>query len=208
MKAEFLFKLKGLDFDPSIDHSVVGSARWWRVDASGIYIDGATKPCRTLGPPITIRRINTEFGQFLDKSPMLAALIATESCGSPGAERHETSAHDWSFGLCQVLTHTAVALAAKHPHLPHHPAPLVDDTDASLVAEWKTFFRVPEHSIAYAKAYLEGSKGITDPILLYAIYNAGGVYKSEQYPWCLRVATPTTLDRFAALYGDACEVFK
>lgn len=214
----------GLDYNSSSYHRVDGCGVGWQVMFDGIHVEHSDKPRRTRGEPTTLQRINDQFGDIIRsacawypicaeapmiaKMRMIAALIATESGGNPNAERSEPTIKDWSFGLCQVLTKTASALSQKPFDLPPPPSPL-KYTQAKSVSEWRRFFSSPTNSVRYAIAYFYNinSLRITDPIVLYAIYNAGGAYFSGSNTWGLRSA-PGALDRFAAWYGDACEVFR
>ena len=209
-KARIIVEPDGLVYNSEHYHRVIGHPRNWCVRNDGIHIDGSATPLRTMGKPVTLQRIKDDFGHLAARYSymrLIGALIATESGGNPRAERFEGKILDWSFGICQVLTKTATSLYARYHWLPKPPTAIRCDDDKS-VEEWRVFFQDPSVSIDYAAAYITNlSECCSDPIMLYAMYNAGGAYESFSNPWGLRSAKGA-LDRFAAWYGDACEVFK
>jgi len=178
---------------------------WYRTD-KGVFVNDP-EPKRSKGKPVTVQRIKDQFGKELQVASaqfgvdvrVIAAVCATESRGQLIAERYEAGLHDWSYGPMQILTKTAESLAKTHTQL-----------RTPTNGRWQDILCTSTYAFQYGAAYLATAKNMLsiddDPILLYAVYNAGGLYASTDNLWGLRVYG-NGLDRMAAWYGDACEVF-
>jgi hypothetical protein len=226
--ARILLVSPDTNYDPRKKHCAATNSIvpfvWW-VEDDGIHLDtfnglNQSSLFRTYGEPVTLRKIVRSYSEVVSKSvsmfqfpdtlkikEFMYALIATESGGNPLAERYEQSLNDYSIGLCQVLTKTAGNLAKQCPNLPTPPKPLIEDpNNQDLLKEWKDFFHNPFNSIVYATAMISLAANVTtDPILLYASYNAGGIYHSSNNKWGIG-SYNDSLTNFAEWYGDACEV--
>ena len=227
MKTRILTVHPDLNYDPKERHcsfNTIIPPIVWYVDKDGIHyeavLEQVTTPVfRTEGKPSTVTSILSKYGLAIDVTlaiyifpkdfdakAFLLALIATESGGKAYQEREEPSLKDYSFGICQILTSTAYNLYKQYPHLPKPPRGSLPDNpnDEELLTDWRSFFSVEENSIEYATAYIYNNAKVTyDPILLYASYNAGGIYYSNLNKWGLRFYG-NSVDNFAKYYGDAC----
>lgn len=171
--------------------------RTWEVTPDGILTSDLGL-LRTQGKPYTVGMIAREYGELISdesKLELMLALIATESRGDPLARRYERHLGEYSIGLCQMLVSTAEWLETVDKRAPRCPASRL----------WDTWLTEPLVSIEYALAYLRRFKQYTDPIYLYAAYNAGNIYKTDKNLWGLR-SYGNALDQFARWYGDACYV--
>jgi hypothetical protein len=196
-------------------HSVKGKARMWCVTASGIQVSREVLPRRTTGEPKTARRIVATWGKVIQHMGwafdvdvrVLTAVICVESGGKVDAERYEEHLRDRSIGLCQTLTATAHQLAKELgvPNVPSNPLPRGGD-----LGEWRKFLGMGWNSIMLAGAYLQKADRRwtlrSDPVLLYACYNAGSPRVTDKNPWGL-VNYGHALDAFTRFYGDALDVW-
>jgi hypothetical protein len=187
----------------------------WLVGADGIGIDGHP-PQRTPGEPATVRRVLAWFGpaieaaaaEFSVPAVLLVALICNEAAGGqpdqdkvctarreePGWVSDDHTPERVSVGCCQTLLSTA-RLALADPQLS------ADDLCR------------PSVSIRAAAAYV--ARHVTahhwDPVLVAAVYNAGGAYL-EDIPtnrWrlrCFPMGSGQYIDRFVLWYNDAAAV--
>ncbi|MCL4215976.1 MAG: hypothetical protein KJ052_03075 [Candidatus Hydrogenedentes bacterium] len=205
----------------------------WRVTPLGIEVQGEHSIRRTVGAPVTARRILS-----LMHDPLLAAAarhrtppallimtVATETglyrrVNFTGPRTFRWEAHvqvsdvspvrrgDYSAGPMQVLGGTAREMIRRYRL----------DLDAFETAPAYAQRPAPPSthplygyavSLDIGAAYIRHTWRHThgDPILIAAAYNAGGVYRSERNVWRLR-CHGDHLDRAAAWYGDACAVLE
>ena len=189
--------------------------RGWEYDCDGrIVLERETQPARTQGKPITMQGIWDDFGEHIEEAhglfpveptisrATIMAIIALESVRLPGSHhrdpnsyRYEERIDDYSAGLMQTLSKTAIAMRKRYllPVPPIQRAVLCD----------------PRVSIIVGTAYLfrlADRYGTTDGMLLQAAYNAGGVYTSDKNEWNLRTYSPDRTERFAQWHNDALEV--
>jgi peptidoglycan L-alanyl-D-glutamate endopeptidase CwlK len=216
-------------------HSSFGG-REWRYDESGVYVrDHAEgqEPLRTAGEPVTCRAIWSFFAEDIKAvskrygipATLIMMVIATETSFArdygftgPHTFRWEPKVQvkdvlpllwgDYSAGPMQTLATTARWVIRQQ------------DLDYDPFKVAPVFGRRPEPpetlelydptiniDVGTAEMKQRWSKTGDDPILVAAVYNAGGLYKSTRNPWHLR-ATGDHLDRAARWYGDACTVLK
>ncbi len=181
----------------------------WRVDATGVRINGA--PARgSEGPPTSVRNIWDQFGAAISNwstrlsvpAELIVATIGTESSGKPSAIRFEpryisdeATPDQVSTGLMQTLISTARAVLAN----------------SAIDREW---LFVPEHAIQAGTTYILQQSRSTgfDPPLVACCYNAGHVALEEgpgnpwrmlQYP----VGTGEHCDRFVQWFNDCVQLF-
>lgn len=219
-------------------HGVAGKKRRWRLTESGIEIQGAGYPTSLAQPHLAqtvCREFETPIRRTLDSfalkladvkedpkalryACLLAATICTESAGNPKAERRESHLKDRSFGLTQMLTGTAWAVArqvgwpievprdARRWALPALPLPR-----GGVVKEWRAFLCEPYHACLLAMTLHRLNDGKyacqSDVVQLSACYNAGSlrVSKSDR-DWGL-VATKSHLSAFAQYFNDSCRFY-
>ncbi len=208
----------------------------WRHDENGVYlrsVDGGRSALRTPGEPETCRAIWRLFAQPIlaasrkyQLPPALVMMtIATETAfarqagftgpltfrwepDAPVDDVNPPRVGDYSAGPMQLLASTsrwiireqgldyepfvvgpALEYQLDEPdHLPLYDPPTNIDIGAAAIAQ---------------RATRTGS----DPILVAAAFNAGGLYKSQQNAWCLKT-TGDHLERAARWYGDACSVLQ
>lgn len=175
-----------------------GGARW-QVLPDGVLVEGDPTVARTVGEPVTVRRVWQTFGPILREVsarygvPVEVAVmvICTESKGLAGATLQEPDGRT-SSGLMQVLTGTASEMLGR-------PVSAED-------------LKNPQTSIEAGVAYIAHQKKDTwfDPILTAAAYNAGGIYEPRRQDtnrFNLR-CTGDHLERAIRWYGDVCFVAK
>ncbi|MEM1201537.1 MAG: transglycosylase SLT domain-containing protein, partial [Pseudomonadota bacterium] len=159
------------------------------------YGDIFERVCAALGVPV-------ELG---------IATCATESAGKPRALRKEpgyrsdaATPHRVSPGLMQTLISTAQQMV----NWSGYPKDVVPRPPGNKVT--RSWLYQPENSIACGVAYIayQSKRTALDPPLVFAAYNAGGVYvqggesnrwKTRQYP----IGTGAHVDR-AVNYFNAC----
>jgi len=181
----------------------------WKIGKDGLVIieEGSWgKPERTVGEPQTVRRIMKEYGDHIGwwaafywiPIDVIIACIATETGGVPDARREEPgfksdkeTPHRVSTGLMQTLFSTAQRMVP----------------DAKVTNEWLSN---PNNSIRAGVAYIhhQSQKTKTDPPLVAAAYNSGGLYRQngKENRWKLRnypIGTGHHIDRFVKFYNDS-----
>jgi Transglycosylase SLT domain len=200
-----------IDAALSVPHSHHPGGVRWAVTPAGISINGGP-PDRTPGPPVTAKRVYTWFGSMIvlaghefDVAPtLLAAIICNESAGGgtayadcctarreePGWTSDIQTPHRVSVGCCQTLISTARE-ALKAPRLS-----AVD-------------LQSPKNSIRAAAAYIGAGRDQhhSDPPLVAACYNAGGLYLEDVLTnrWklrCFPLGTGEYIDRFVLWFND------
>ena len=202
-----------------------------RYFGQGIMLLGGTTVERTIGEPVSARRVldaapvekiarevSNWFGDvngyMSTLSPLLLATVLTESRGNVKAERYEAHLDDFSFGPCQILTKTATQV---HANLKVHGITLPDPPAAKRWIEWREYLNNYERSLLLCAGYHcmnnTDFECKCDPVLLYAAYNAGSPRPSRSLPWGLVYydrdgAGPQAgaLDHFVDWFGDACFV--
>jgi peptidoglycan L-alanyl-D-glutamate endopeptidase CwlK len=214
-------------------HSRFGGIEW-RYDQHGVYIrshQGGNEPLRTPGSPVTCQDIWYRFRpniinaaqRYSIPPELLVMTIATETAiyrqvGYTGPSTFRWEAHvevkddpppflgDYSAGPMQTLASTArwvirqqnlnyepFQVAPAYRRRPDRPGshPLyeaainIDIGTAEIKQRWNT----------------TGD----DPVLVAAVYNAGGLYQNNQNLWKLR-SHHDHIDRAVRWFGDACAV--
>lgn len=180
--------------------------RGWAYQCDGtIKIEGIDGTPRTKGEPMTMRRLDTDYGEHIEEAAQLfnisnatiAAVIILESVPIKGSFSRNPDSYRWeerlgepSVGLMQTLVSTARAMD-KHYHL-------------GLKPNGHTL-KDPRTSILLGTAYLARQAeryDTTDGVLLQAAYNAGGVYTSKANEWKLRTHAPDRTERFIRWHND------
>lgn len=219
-------------FNPSEFHNPCGGLLW-RVTPLGIEVEGEGDVRRTVGEPVTARRILA-----LMRDPLLAAAarhetppallimtVATETglyrrVNFTGPKTFRWEAHvrvsdvspvrrgDYSAGPMQVLGGTAREMIRRYglglDVFETAPAYAQRPTPPSTHPLYDYAVSL-DLGAAYIRHTWPHTHG--DPILAAAAYNAGGVYRSERNLWRIR-CHGDHLDRAAAWYGDACAVLE
>lgn len=136
----------------------------WRLTMDGIIMENESDPERTVGEPLTVRRIWHDFGPVIKTAcsthgvpiEIVVTTIAVESRGIVNAARTEPDART-SIGLMQTLVDTASEVMGR------------EVTAQELNA--------PEISIEAGVRYIAKNREVTkfDPILVAAAYNAGSL---------------------------------
>ena len=181
--------------------------RAWQYDSRGrILLEDEDQPARTKGEPITMRLILSDFGTQIQEAHELfpqisiatiCAIIALESVRIRGGfnrdpNSYRKEARDYSAGLMQTLSGTAMRMKAKYTL----PVPYID----------RESLCIPRVSILCGVAYLHNRSAeyeTQDGMLLQAAYNAGGVYKSSKNEWKIRTHGDDRTERFAQWHNDA-----
>ncbi|WP_158537197.1 lytic transglycosylase domain-containing protein [Humitalea rosea] len=168
----------------------------WRVTAEGVLAEGDTEPQRTVGEPVTVRRIWRDFGPLILEASgrigvpaeLVVATIATESRGNAKASRTEPDGRR-SVGLMQTLEGTASDMLGR--------TVAADELED------------PALSIEAGVRYIFSQRDKTDfqPPLVAASYNAGSLVRDEANRWKLR-STPNHIDRFCLFFNDTVFVAK
>lgn len=188
-------------------HSQFQNSVQWRLTLNGVEVESSGIE-RTPGAPKTVTKILTDFRDALETTAQdyripveaLVACIATESSGNPLARRQEpgyisdsATPHRVSVGLMQTLLSTASEVM-----------------DFPVSAKW---LQVPDNSIYAGARYIKKQSRTThlDPPLVFAAYNAGGVYyqKGIGNRWKLRqfpIGTGKHVDRAIRFLNDAIYV--
>lgn len=172
----------------------------WRMDKDGyLLLEGDAKPARTVGEPITIRRIWRDWGGFIVSSctkhavpaEVVISLVAVESRGIATDTLVEPDKRT-SSGLLQILTGTAADVVGR---------PVTVDE-----------LKDPAFNIETGVRLIKSKSKITafDPILTASVHNAGGLYpprEQDDNPFKLR-STGTHLNRMRLYYNDTIFVSK
>lgn len=175
-----------------------GGARW-QVLPDGVLVEGDAGVARTVGEPVTVRRVWKEHGPILaDVCTRLGVpvevavtVLCTESRGVTTATLQEPDGRI-SSGLMQILTVTASEVLGR----------TVNAQD----------LQDPRTNIEAGVGYIAEQKPKTwfDPVLTAAAYNAGGIYEprpQDTNRFNLR-CTGDHLERAIRWYGDVCFVAK
>ncbi|AGW13013.1 putative peptidoglycan-binding domain 1 protein [Megalodesulfovibrio gigas DSM 1382 = ATCC 19364] len=230
--ADLLEVEEGLTCGKADCHSMFGG-RSWRYDVNGVYLcaDGSpAEPLRTPGRLVTIPAIMALYGEYILEAskkyqicPQLILMtIATESAaarnqGFTGPTTFRWEPHvevsiggqidtgDYSAGPMQTLASTArwVITAMKLPYDAHAIAPHIQEQPATAPQALPLYDPRVNIDIGTAEIKIRWDKTGSDPILVAAAYNAGGLYESDKNPWRLR-SSGDHLDRAAKWFGDAC----
>ena len=169
----------------------------WQVTPAGILDEGDITAARTVGEPVTVRRIWKDFGTQIKAASLssgvplelIVTTIAVESRGIAKALLSEPDGRQ-SIGLMQTLTGTASDMLGR-----------------PVTAQE---LNQPEISIAAGTAYLASQrpKTLYDPLLAAAAYNAGGLYPpraEDTNPYRMR-CTGDHLTRTKLYYNDTVAV--
>lgn len=209
----------------------------WRYDADGVFTRAngvETGPWRSTGAMVTIPAIINLYGEFILEAshthgvcPQLILMtIATETAFArntgftgPRTFRWEPNVKvgdvgapdrgDYSAGPMQTLASTAREVIKKL-HLPYDPfaiAPHYADQPVPPPRDNPLYDPKANIDIGTAEIKWRLDKTGSDPILVAASYNAGGVYPETNNPWHIRCCGDH-LDRAAQWYGDACAFLK
>jgi len=171
----------------------------WRLTSDGIIMENETDPERSVGEPVTVRRVWRDFGPIIKTAcathgvpaELVVTTIAVESGGVVKASRTEPDGRS-SVGLMQLLIGTATDIM-KRP---------------VTVQELET----PEFSIDLGTRYISQKRNEThfDPILVAAAYNAGSLQPprpEDTNPFHLR-STGDHLIRTKLFYNDTVATAK
>ncbi|HEX3574137.1 MAG TPA: transglycosylase SLT domain-containing protein [Rhodopila sp.] len=171
----------------------------WRLTSDGIIMENETNAERTVGEPVTVRRIWHDFGPIIKAAcathgvpaEMVVTTIAVESRGIVKASLMEPDGRT-SIGLMQTLTGTASEVMGR---------PV---TGREL--------ETPEISIEAGTRYIAKNREVTnfDPILVAAAYNAGSLQPprpEDTNPFRLR-STGDHLIRTKLFYNDTVATAK
>jgi len=169
----------------------------WQVTPDGLLDEGEVTAARTVGEPVTVRRIWRDYGAQIKAASLssgvpvelIVTTIAVESRGVVKAYLAEADGRQ-SVGLMQTLTGTASEMLGR-------------PVTAAELSQ-------PEVSIAAGTAYLAShrTKTLYDPILSAASYNAGGLFPprtEDTNPYRLR-CTGDHLTRTKLYYNDTVAV--
>ena len=209
----------------------------WRFDGSGVYVrghEGGNRPLRTNGAPITCRAIwnaysvviETVARRFAVPPELIIMTIAAETAayrdqGFTGPATFRWEAHVWnhdiqppsqgdySAGPMQTLATTArwVIGAQQLPYHRFQVAPVYATRPVPPPATHPLYDPAVNIDIGTAEIKQRWAKTGSDPILVAAAFNAGGIYEASSNAWHLR-SYGNHLDRAAKWYGDACAVLK
>ena len=171
----------------------------WRLTGDGIIMENETHPERTVGEPVTVRRIWHDFGPIIKAAcathgvpaEIVVTTIAVESRGIVNASRTEPD-NRTSIGLMQTLIGTASEVMGR------------EVTAQAL--------ETPEISIEAGTRYIAKNREVTkfDPILVAAAYNAGSLQPprpDDTNPFRLR-STGEHLIRTKLFYNDTVATAK
>lgn len=186
------------DYSNEWEQSPFGGVRF-KLTADGVLVEGETKPARTVGEPVTVRRIWKDFGPYIQQSckmngvplELVVACIATESRGVVDAVYTEPDGRK-STGLMQILPDTADQVMGRP----------VSAQELSM----------PEIGIEAGTRYikLQYKKTKFLPPFVAAAYNSGGIYPprdQDTNKWNLR-STKDHISRFCLYFNDAAFVAK
>lgn len=209
----------------------------WRFDEDGIYIRsyaGGQKPLRSSGAPLTCRAIWDAFSVQIDLMARRFAIppeiiimtIAAEAAayraqGFTGPSTFRWEAHVWnkdvnppvqgdySAGPMQTLATTArwVIDAQSLPYHKFQVAPVYPLRPSPPPAIHPLYDATTNIEIGTAEIKQRFGLTGSDPILVAAAFNAGGLYETDANAWHLR-SHGNHLDRAAQWFGDACAVLK
>jgi hypothetical protein len=171
----------------------------WRLTSDGIIMENETDPERTVGEPVTVRRIWHDFGPIIRAASatygvpaeIVVTTIAVESGGIVKASLTEPDGRT-SIGLMQTLIGTASEVMGR----------------PVTAQELET----PEISIEAGTRYIAKNREATkfDPILVAAAYNAGSLQPprpEDTNPFRLR-STGDHLTRTKLFYNDTVATAK
>jgi hypothetical protein len=182
----------------------------WELTIDGLLVGDAAEPEVWGGPPVTVRRVWTDFAAAIREwsrdfgvpVELILATICTESRGDPDAIRIEPgyvsdaeTPHRISPGLMQTLLSTARSALGE------------DEID-------RDWLLTPSNSIRAGTAYIAEQWKSThfDPPKVACAYNAGGVYYngSEDNRWRMRqypIGTSEHADRFVKWFNECFLLF-
>jgi hypothetical protein len=176
-----------------------GGARWRITEDGYVLVEGDARPQRTVGEPVTVRRIFAEHGHLIMEAcrkhavpaELVVCVIATESRGNADAILQEPDGRA-SGGLMQVTNTTGSEVLGR--------TVTADD------------LKDPQTNIEAGVAYLAQQRPITgfDPVLASAAYNAGGLHPpraQDKNRFKLR-STADHLDRAVLWWNDVCYASK
>jgi len=171
----------------------------WRLTSDGIILENEADPERTVGEPVTVRRIWHDFGPIIKAActangvpaEIVVTTIAVESSGIIKASLTEPDGRT-SIGLMQTLIGTASEVMGRQV----------------TAQELET----PEISIEAGTRYIAKNREVTkfDPILVAAAYNAGSLQPprpEDTNPFRLR-STGDHLTRTRLFYNDTVATAK
>lgn len=217
-------------WEPRLWHKVFGAKNIWRQTSEGIEVRGEKGPRRTKGEPSTLTRIIDTWGEQIDHActvlnlprELMAGVIGAESKGTLDARKFEDHLSDASIGLTQVLTSTALFLAKQAPtELKLAPVlGLMPLPQGGKESDWKPVMTNPTIAIGLGAMMLRVANDTydcrMDPVLSYAVYNAGSLRPNDKNPWGMhyyRKYLPKheiwadAMNSFTRWYGDACAVY-
>lgn len=205
-------------------HGVLGGKNKWKIASDGIYVQGESSPriftnntLKTTAQTVyqTYNDIAVEIGNLigLDRKIILAT-ICTESSGNAQATRYEPSLKDWSFGLTQTLSATALSIghslsdsAKQYLDQLQYKLPAKSILVGGTTDEWKNFLFQPKASILLGSVYhiINNNKfGLKlDPVLIYASFNAGSPRPSGQSEWGI-VNYGSAVEAYCRFYNMIC----
>lgn len=211
------------------------SGQLWRYDDRGIYLKSHEKgkePLRTLGRPLTCRRIMELMGEhvlamstkYAVPAELILMVVATETgfakshgFTGPATFRWEPNSEvndvpperffgNYSAGPMQTLATTARWLIDTWdlPLDPFETAPAFRKQPPPPAVHPLYDYPI---SLDLGTAYIRQNwkKTGADPVLVSAAYNAGSLRKTTNNPWGL-VCFGDHLERAVKWYGDACAV--
>lgn len=217
-------------------HSRYGG-REWRYDGDGVYIrslHNGTRPLRSPGAPLTCRAIWEAFSvqittiarRFGIPPELIIMTIGTEAGAyrqqgftGPATFRWEPhvwnrdvnppSQGDYSAGPMQTLGTTArwVIGAQSLPFHKFQVAPVYRVRPVPPPVSHPLYDAAVNIEIGTAEIKQRIGITGTDPILIAAAFNSGGVYQTDSNAWHMK-SHGNHLDRAAQWYGDACAVLK
>lgn len=211
--------------------------REWKSDGNGVYLrdyDGGRRPIRSVGQPITARAVWNKFSVQIDAASrrfgvppeLLIMVIATESGAhlandftGPNTFRWESHVWnkdvnpplqgDYSAGPMQTLATTArwVVEAQTLPFHKFQVAPVFSTRPVPPPKNHPLYDAATNIEIGTAEIKQRWVKTGSDPVLVAAAFNSGGLYESDANPWRLKTYGDH-LDRAVKWYGDACAVLR
>lgn len=218
----------------SVDWTSMFGGQEWRIDARGVYLRARPDvPQRTPGAPTTCQNILSVYGPAIYKASLaygvppelIVMTIATETAFArdwdfTGPRTFRWEAHvlvrdvspqtrgDYSAGPMQTLATTARDVIRRmeldYPD-PFAVAPYYPTRPSPAPARNPLYGGDANIDLGTAEIKSAWQKTGSDPILVAAAFNAGGLYRTDQNPWHLR-SHNDHLDRAAAWFGDACFV--
>lgn len=211
--------------------------REWKYDGNGVFLQDLQNgniPARSPGSPVTCRAIWDAFGpiilvmskKYAVAPELIMMTIATETAayrpnGFTGPATFRWEAHvmntditpptqgDYSAGPMQTLATTArwIIQAQGLPYHRFDVAPVFPLRPIPPPATHPLYDPTTNIEIGTAEIRQRWSMTGSDPILVAAAFNSGGIYESDDNAWHLR-SYGNHLDRAAQWFGDACAVLK